>query len=142
MADVNSKAMWMSLSTKKGGTMPAWIQYDFDKLYKLQEMWVWNYNGSSELDMGAGAKGTKIEYLSADDQWTTLGDFEFAQGTAADGYAHNTTVPFNGVAAKAVRLTINETWGYEFQTGLSEVRFYLHPGLGERAATGHRQHRH
>ena len=26
-------------------------------------MWVWNYNGSSELDMGAGAKSTTIEYL-------------------------------------------------------------------------------
>ena len=127
LADVNGKAMWMTLSTKSGGTFPAWIQYNFDKVYKLHEMWVWNYNGSSELEMGFGAKSTKIEYLSADDQWTTLGDFELAQGIAEDGYAHNTTVPFQGVAAKSVRITIDETWDSVTQTGLSEVRFFYIP---------------
>ena len=95
----------------------------------------------SELDLGYGAKSTKIEYLSADDQWTTLGDFEFAQGIAEDGYAHNTTVPFNGVAAKSVRITINETWGSVTQTGLSEVRFFYIPVWAKEPEARHRQHR-
>ncbi len=36
---VDSTKMWMS-----NGLKPAWIQYEFDKVYKLDELWVWNAN--------------------------------------------------------------------------------------------------
>ena len=32
--------MWLS----KSRTSPIWIQYEFDNVYKLHEMWVWNSN--------------------------------------------------------------------------------------------------
>ncbi|MHC4242583.1 MAG: hypothetical protein ACYSU4_09270, partial [Planctomycetota bacterium] len=39
--DVNEFNMWLSA---KGATEPAWIQYEFDRPYKLDELLVWNYN--------------------------------------------------------------------------------------------------
>jgi len=40
---------------------PAWIQYDFDKVYKLHQMLIWNYNGEVILT-GFGVKDVNIEY--------------------------------------------------------------------------------
>ena len=34
--------MWLS----KKGQSPIWIQYEFDRIYKLHQMWVWNSNQS------------------------------------------------------------------------------------------------
>ncbi|MGE5293941.1 MAG: LamG domain-containing protein, partial [Solirubrobacterales bacterium] len=45
------KQMWMT-----SGGLPSWIQYEFDKVYKLQEMWVWNSNQIIEAFLGFGAK--------------------------------------------------------------------------------------
>jgi hypothetical protein len=63
--------MW--LSSEK----PAWIQYEFDRVQKLDEMLVWNYNESSEGIIGFGAKNVTVEYSTDANEWTTLGKFEF-----------------------------------------------------------------
>jgi len=52
---------------------------------------------------------------------------EFAQATGLDDYTPNTTVSFNGAAAKYVRITANSNWGGMGQYGLSEVRFFYKP---------------
>jgi hypothetical protein len=44
-----------------------------------------------------------------------------------DGYVHNTTVEFGGVAAKYVKITAKSNWGGPAQFGLSEVRFFAVP---------------
>jgi hypothetical protein len=119
--------MWLSLSSKNGGSLPAWIRYDFDKAYKLHEMWVWNHNTLFESIIGLGARNATIEYSSDGTTWTKLGDFEFAQASGADAYAHDTAVSFGGAAAKSVRITINSNWSGTAQTGLSEVRFFYIP---------------
>jgi hypothetical protein len=41
--------MWLSSSDD-----PVWIQYEFDKVYKLSELWVWNFNTTFEPDQGYG----------------------------------------------------------------------------------------
>ena len=100
-----------------------YIQYEFDRVYKLQEMLVWNYNSQFEMVLGFGVKEVTIE-LSADGaDWTVFGEVEFARATARADYSHNTTVDLGGVAAKYVRLTVNSGWGMLPQYGLSEVRF-------------------
>jgi hypothetical protein len=124
VADVNNMAMWLSV---KGGKLPAWIQYDFDKVYRLDQMWVWNHNTTYEDQLGYGADQVTITYTSDGSTWQPLGNFEFNQGVSMDGYAHNTTIPFTGVAAKSVRITITSSWQHPSQTGLSEVRFYYVP---------------
>ncbi len=108
---------------------PAWIQYQFDKAYKLSELWVWNYNGEFEPVLGYGFKDVTIEYSLDGQTWTLLKDTQFAQATAVAGYAHNTTVDMGGVVAQYIKLTANSNWsavGLK-QYGLSEVRFFYIP---------------
>ena len=116
--------MWMST-----GTQPNWIQYEFDKVYQLHELWVWNSNSLLESIMGLGARNVKIEYSLDGNVWTELeGVPEFARATGMPTYTHNTTVSFGGVSAKYVKLTIAKSWGgMSAQTGLSEVRFFYVP---------------
>ena len=115
------------------GTQPTWIEYQFDKVYKLHEMWVWNQNQIIESTIGYGFKDVSIEYSVDGIAYTTLGTtHEFARGSAAPGYAANTTVDFEGVAAKYVKLTANTNWGGILaQYGLSEVRFFNIPVLAK-----------
>ncbi len=117
--------MWQVTSD---GTGPVWIQYEFDRLYKLQEMWVWNYNVRFEAVIGYGFKDVTVEYSTDGTNWTGLGDVEFAKAPASADYEHNTVVDLAGVAAQYVRLTANSNWGGLFpEYGLSEVRFFTIP---------------
>jgi hypothetical protein len=115
--------MWLVAA----GADPLWIQYEFDRIYKLHEMLVWNYNVEFELVLGFGLKDVAVEYSADGVDWTVLGEVEFAQATASDGYAANTTVDFGGAAAKFVRLNVNSGHGVIGQFGLSEVRFMFVP---------------
>jgi regulation of enolase protein 1 (concanavalin A-like superfamily) len=116
--------MWVST-----GVQPNWIQYEFDKVYKLYELWVWNSNSLLESIMGFGAKDVVIEYSLDGSIWTELeGVPEFAQATGTPDYTHNTTVSFGGVEAGYVKLTVKTSWGPTMtQTSLSEVRFFYVP---------------
>ena len=118
--------MWLS---DISGPQPTWIQYEFDKAYKLHQMWVWNYNSSTEPVIGFGVKEATIEYSTGGANWTALGaTHEFARGPGAAGYATNTTIDLGGAAAKYVRITANSNWGGILaQYGLSEVRFSYIP---------------
>jgi regulation of enolase protein 1 (concanavalin A-like superfamily) len=117
------KDMWLA-----AGTPPNWIQYEFDKAYKLQELWVWNSNQIIESIVGFGAKDVTIEYSVDGSTWTILtGVPEFTRATGQATYLHNTTVDFGGVSAKYVKLTINSSWSGVPQVSLSEVRFLYVP---------------
>jgi len=112
--------MWLSAA----GDVPPWIQYEFDKVYKLHEMRVWNSNRAIEPLMGLGAREVVIETSSDGNDWTALEDVTlFAQGTGKADYQYNTTVSLGGAMAKFVRITINTGYGTLPQRGLSEVRF-------------------
>ncbi len=123
---VENNGMWLSSFT---GAQPTWIQYEFDRIHKLHQMWVWNHNTAFEFMLGFGLKDVSIEYSTDGADWKILGDVpEFAQAPGADGYAHNTTVDFGGTTAKYVRLMVNSNWGGLYsQYGLSEVRFLYLP---------------
>ncbi|HON92018.1 MAG TPA: discoidin domain-containing protein [Sedimentisphaerales bacterium] len=116
--------MWMT-----GPTKPHWIQYEFDKVYKLDGMLVWNSNQIIEGFVGFGAKDVTIEYSVDGENWTALeGVPEFAQAPGSPNYTANTTVDFGGVNAKFVKLTIESNWGgVATQTSLAEVRFLYVP---------------
>jgi hypothetical protein len=117
--------MWLS---NKSGPEGAWIQFAFDKTYKLDRLLVWNSNQILEVLLGFGAKNVSVEYSTDDTNWKKLGDFEFARAPAAAGYTPNTTVDFAGAMAKYVKLTITSNWGGILaQYGLSEVRFLYIP---------------
>jgi hypothetical protein len=123
----NPTTMWLSTGGDPGA---AWIQYEFDKTYKLHEMLVWNYNGDTTLSL-CGMKNVKVEYSTDAANWSQLTAVsEFTQATGSEGYASNTTVLFDGVAAKYVRITANNRFngiGISGPYGLSEVRFMYIP---------------
>jgi len=122
----SADAMW---NTSMTGPQPAWIQYQFDKAYKLHELWVWNHNSEFEPILGYGFKDVTIEYSADGTTWTLLKEAQFAQATAMAGYAHNTTLKLDGVMARYVRLTAKSNWSMVGikQYGLSEVRFFYIP---------------
>jgi hypothetical protein len=119
-------AMWLSNIIDPN---TAWIRYEFDRIYKLYQMSVWNYNSSVEPVVGFGIKEATIEYSADGANWSVLGaTHEFAQGPGAAGYASNTAVDLGGVAARYVRIAANSNWGgIVHQFGLSEVRFLYIP---------------
>jgi hypothetical protein len=118
--------MWLTAPDAEG---PAWIQFGFDRVLKLHEMWVWNHNSLMELALGLGCKDVTIEYSVDGTDFTILGaTHEFTQAPGSASYAANTTIDFSGAAAKYVKLTINSNWKSILeQYGLSEVRFLSIP---------------
>ncbi|UCD51310.1 MAG: discoidin domain-containing protein, partial [Phycisphaerales bacterium] len=120
---VDSTDMWLGVA----GAEPVWLQYEFDRVYKLYEMLVWNYNVMFEPVLGFGVKDVTIEYSEDGAEWMVLGDAEFAQATARADYVANTAVDMAGVAAKFVKITVNSNYGSLPQYGLSEVRFLQIP---------------
>jgi len=119
----DAKDMWQS----KNG-LPQWIQFEFDQVCTLHELWVWNSNTEFESFMSLGAKDVAIEYSADGTTWTTLDEVpEFAKAPGTPRYMANTAVSFGGVSAKYVKLTINSTWGTTPAVGLSEVQFFYIP---------------
>jgi F5/8 type C domain-containing protein len=116
--------MWLTLP---GGADPVQLSLEFDQVYKLHQMLVWNYNSMFESVLGFGLKDVTVEYSVDGVEWVLLGDVEVAQATTMAGYTANTTVDFGGVAAQYVRLTVNSGYGMLGQYGLSEVQIMYIP---------------
>ncbi|MEN6337988.1 MAG: LamG-like jellyroll fold domain-containing protein, partial [Phycisphaerales bacterium] len=116
--------MWMSNEAS-----PKWIQYEFDKVYAIDELWVWNANQVIEGFVGFGARNVAIEYSTDGATWTTLeGVPEFARASGLPTYTANTVVDFGGVNAKYVKLNIDSNWGgVAKQVSIAEVRFFYVP---------------
>ena len=121
---VNSTDMWLA-SAPEGETL--FIQFEFDSVYKMYEMLVWNYNSQFEAMLGFGLKDVTVEYSADGAEWTVLGDVELAQATALSDYTANTTIAFDGAAVKYVKLVVNSAYGTLGSYGLSEVRFMYIP---------------
>ncbi len=114
--------MWL---TDISESEQAWIQYEFDKNYKLNKMWIWNYNGAS-IHSGSGLKNVTIEYSNDNTNWMQrAGAPELAKAPGTNDYIYNTIVNLDGTIAKSVRITANNNWSGDTsnQYGLSEVRF-------------------
>ena len=121
---VHSDTMWFS---EADGPQPTWIQYEFDAVYPLHAMLVWNFNSEHEYLLGHGLKEVTIEYSEDGIGWITFDNMEFLQGASRDDYGYNTIVDFGGIVTKYVRLTAQSNWGGSSQYGLSEVCFFYVP---------------
>jgi len=119
--ETEATTMWAAAPDPNGYS---YVEFELDRVYKLHEMKVWNHNSAFEMFLGMGIKDVTIETSTDGVDFTVLGDFELAQAPGTVGYAANSSVPLDGVAAKVVRLVINSTWNPDStQVGLSEVRF-------------------
>ncbi len=117
----------MYVTTPPADGADLYIQFEFDGVYKLYEADVWNYNVQFEKMLGFGIKDVTVEYSTDGADWTVLGDSELAQGTTKATYVYNSTIAFDGVAAKYVKLTVHSGFGMLGQYGLSEIRFMYIP---------------
>ena len=129
VADIHSTVTADMWTTAAGETSQAWILYEFDKVYILNEMLIWNYNGQLILTM-FGLQDVTIEYSTDDSDWKQLTDVpEILAATGAEDYTYNTTVAFGDAAVKFVKIIANSNWsnGQFTQYGLSEVRFMYIP---------------
>jgi len=112
--------LWLSVAPD----MNPWIQFEFDTIFSLDEMHVWNCNHSSEAVIGWGVKNVRIQTSVNGVNWTLLTTTQFDRAPGFVPSPYNTAVDFGGVAAKYVRLNIQSNWGGLLpQYGLSEVRF-------------------
>ena len=116
--------MWLS---GMGDTTPT-LQYEFDKAYKLHEMWVWNSNQMIESFIGIGAKDIVVETSVDGESWTVLaGATQLAQAPGAADYTANSIIDLEGAVARYVKITITSGHGISPQQGLSELRFLYIP---------------
>lgn len=104
-----------------------WIRYDLGANYKLGKMQVWNVNKIGESDKGF--KEVRIDYSLNGTTWSTLGDFQFEQGTEAATYAGFEAANFNGLSARYVLITAVSNWGAASCSGISDVKFNIAPPL-------------
>ena len=127
-----SSDMWLA---SPAGDEPMYIEFAFDRVYKMHEMLVWNYNSQFELMLGFGLKNVTVEYSENGVDWTVLGDVELTQATARADYTANTTIDLQGIPAQFVKLTVNSGFGTlpVPQYGLSEVRFLFIPAHAREA---------
>ncbi len=123
--DTAAAHMWTSAV---GQQAPVWIQYQFNGVYRLDRVWVWNSNQMLESLVGFGVKTATIEYSVDGVTWTAVSNVpEFKQAPGLDTYAHDTEINLGGIAAQFVRMTLTSSWGERGQYGLSEVRFFHAP---------------
>ena len=122
--------MWLS---GMGDAAPS-LQYEFDRVYTLDSLLVWNSNQPIETFMGLGAKDVVIETSVDGTEWAVLdGATLFNQAPGTETYAANTVVDFAGAQAKFVRITITAGHGPLPQFGLSAVRFLYIPTAARQA---------
>jgi hypothetical protein len=113
--------MWLALGTP-------WIQYEFDKAYKLHELLVWNSNQVIEAFIGFGVKELTIETSLDGENWSALGGpVEIDKAPGAATYDGAAPVDMGGTMAKFVKLTVGSAHGLTGQAGLAEVRFMAIP---------------
>jgi hypothetical protein len=115
----------LSWQVEPGEGDVVWIQYDFDRVYKLAEVHVWNHNFVYEFILKFGLKDVSVEYAVDANEWTMLGDFQLGQATSLSTYAGQ-VLDLGGVAAKSIRITANSNYGGD-QYALGEVQFRYIP---------------
>ena len=107
---------------------PGWLQYEFDKVYDVYDMIIWNYNEEA-LGADLGVQDMDVAYSEDGETWTDLnGTFVVEKAPGNNTCGPNPPIIFGGVAAKYVKLTLKTNYiGFIASAGISEVRFEIFP---------------
>ena len=131
----DAETMWLSKSGGRAkayadGTIrgAAWIAYEFDTVYPLQEMWIWNHNQKGQTSRGLNK--VYIDYSEDGEHWkrVSVAGQDFVVIPQASGRAQaprDLVIDFAGQPARYVVLTADRRNGNHGSNlfGLSEVRF-------------------
>ncbi len=96
-----------------------WILYDFNHLYKLGQMHVWNTNAVGFLD--DGMKEVVIDISDDGVNWTALGQFQFEKGTGSTTYEGFDGPNLNDAEGRYLLITALSNWGGSCY-GMSEIK--------------------
>jgi hypothetical protein len=119
-----STDMWLTV------TDGSWIQYAFDRPYKLYELLVWNSNQAIEAFIGFGVKEMTVEYSVDGETWSALdGIINVSKASGQVTNTVNAIIDMDGIMAQHVKLSVVSAHGLTGQAGLSEVRFMSIPVL-------------
>ena len=94
-----------------------WIMYDFEVLYALGAVHIWNSNDPAHLDRGL--REVAIDYSVDGVDWIHAGDYTFEQGTGLNTYEGFGGPDLEGAEARFLLITAVTNWGGECY-GLSE----------------------
>ena len=111
--------------TKEGRV---WISFEFDKIYPLKEIWIWNHNQSGYSTRGL--KKIYLQYSSDGKNWVSLpgniGDlWIIPEASTKINLTRSIILNCKGLQAKYIVITADEkdgNYGDEY-FGLSEVKF-------------------
>jgi hypothetical protein len=132
----NYNDMWLTASGGGGSSSnhpialscAAWIKYEFDAVYELGNMYVWNYNQGGSY-VNRGLRNVRVDYSADGSTYTQAGTYEWPIGTSHDDMPPTTHLNFGGAAVKSIIITALSTDGNWGDTGpkygLSEVMFFL-----------------
>ncbi|HHH55450.1 MAG TPA: hypothetical protein ENK91_17465 [Bacteroidetes bacterium] len=96
-----------------------WIMYQFDDIYYLYEMHVWNMNAPDLLDYDV--KDVVIDISTDGTTWTEFGQFTFSQATGKNNFEGIEELNFQGTKAKYVLITPLTNYGGSCYA-LSEIK--------------------
>ncbi len=104
-----------------------WIMYDFNHVYGLGEVHIWNVNDNNHLDWGA--QFFAVDYSLDGENWTELDQFTIPRSDGSSIYEGVDATDFNGQEARFVLLTVMENWGGDC-SGFAEIRFEVTNPVG------------
>ena len=133
-----------SEANPRGGTVRGghWIEFSFDRVHALGEMWMWNYDSYTEsYDWRVqGFKDVTIQYSTTGGkdrgEWRTIYRGRIPMAPAVAGTPASLIVDFDGARAAYVVVTTADAPEHNWSNGsrtdaaLSEVRFYRMPPSG------------
>ncbi len=123
MHGIADETMW-SAEAPEGAAV--WMQFNFDRVYKLYGIQVWNYNGLYEGFLGFGLQDVTIEYATEPNAWMPLGDFQLAKATSKTTYAGQ-LIDLDGVSVQSIRINVNSNFSGRASYGLAEIQFLQKP---------------
>lgn len=96
-----------------------WIRYDFNQVYTMFELRIWNTNAPDILDYGI--KNAVIDISDDGITWTEFDTILISQGSGDSRYEGVDEMSFDSTNARFVLITALDNYGGEC-FGLSEVR--------------------
>ncbi|MFK7934957.1 MAG: PA14 domain-containing protein [Saprospiraceae bacterium] len=105
--------------------MGHWIMYDFNDIYQLYDMQIWNYNVENETERGF--REVAVDYSLDGVVWQNLGTQTWGEATGVKSYEGLTGLNFSGKTAQYVVFTALSNYGDDNCSGFSEISMTARP---------------